>query len=173
MEQSSLYFRCTLTPTQYQAAMAAPAARPREFDDWQQWLERSIGAGEFSEQDLDSGGRGALGEWLEVWTQDTPGSLLQYDAAQGVWQFALLEFTDNYGEMLQLLAPLRRAAQYADPEADSFVLIYSYLWGDGDDAFITLDQQRSQFAEAPSAQQRAEADAVLGGLMHTVQQMYD
>ncbi|WP_255263415.1 hypothetical protein [Pseudomonas aegrilactucae] len=108
-----------------------------------------------------------------MWTQDTPGSLLQYDAAQGVWQFALLEFTDNYGEMLQLLAPLRRAAQYADPEADSFVLIYSYLWGDGDDAFITLDQQRSQFAEAPSAQQRAEADAVLGGLMHTVQQMYD
>ena len=172
MEASSLYLRCTLTPTQYQAAMAAPAAGAGEFDDWQQWLDSKevYGSGVFSKADLEGGDGAPLGALLEAWSDSMHGGLFHYDEARGIFQFALMEFTDNYGEMLQLLAPLRKMAQYAQADADSFLLIYPYIWGGDIDAFMTLDQQRSTFAAVPSEQQRAEADAVFQGMLDNFQE---
>ncbi|KIU46526.1 MULTISPECIES: hypothetical protein [Pseudomonas] len=174
MEASSLYFRCNITPAQYQAAVTSPAAGAGEFDDWQQWLDAAEVHGV---RDLDQKAPEnavALGDLLQGWVDCMYGSLMQYDEASQVWQFALVEFTNNYGEMIQLLAPLRQMAKYAKPESDSFLLVYSYIWGDGDNAFLTLGQQRSQFASGPSPEQRAEADGVLEGLAQALQQQeYD
>ena len=91
----------------------------------------------------------------------------------GVWTFAVLEFTDNYGEMLQLLAPLRQVAHYADVDSDSFLLIYSYIWGNGIDACLSLGQGRSEFIDGPSEAQRAEAAAVLEQLWDSVAAAYE
>ncbi|WP_327439540.1 hypothetical protein [Pseudomonas donghuensis] len=175
MEASSLYIRCNLSPAAYQAVMSAPVANPRQFDDWQRWYDSkdAYGAGELSAHDLDRSTTCSLGDLIAGWVEFSPGSRSHYDEQAGVWTFAVLEFTDNYGEMLQLLAPLRQVAHYADVDSDSFLLIYSYIWGNGIDACLSLGQGRSEFIDGPSEAQRAEADAALEQLWDSVAAAYE
>lgn len=164
-EPSSVYLRCSMTPEQYAQAMAAPLRPAISYSDWQKWFDSKdmYGSARVDAEWLQDSGARSLQEVVQMWT-GTGGSS-QYDPQTGRWQFALLEFTDNYGEMIQLLAPLRSVAPYCQPGSDSFLLIYSYIWGDGDNAYLTLNKQRSQFAVKPTQAQRVEADAALKVLM--------
>lgn len=164
-EPSSVYLRCSMTPEQYAQAMAAPPRPAISYNDWQKWFDSKdmYGSARVDAEWLQDSGARSLQEVVQMWT-GTGGSS-QYDPQTGRWQFALLEFTDNYGEMIQLLAPLRSVAPYCQPGSDSFLLIYSYIWGDGDNAYLTLNKQRSQFAVKPTQAQRVEADAALKVLM--------
>lgn len=169
-EQSSLYVRCTMTSAHYAAAMAAPPGSALGYHDWQQWFHsRGIQVPVTLDKAwLRDSTAPTLQALLQVWSGQ--GTMSRYDEKTGRWQFALFEFTDNYGEMIQLLAPLRSMARYCEADSDSFLVIYSYLWGNGDNAYLTLDHQRSQFAKAPTQVQRAEADAALQGLMDAATQ---
>ena len=162
---SSVYLRCSMTPEQYAQAMAAPPRPAISYSDWQKWFDSKdmYGSARVDAEWLQDSGARSLQEVVQMWT-GTGGSS-QYDPQTGRWQFALLEFTDNYGEMIQLLAPLRSVAPYCQPGSDSFLLIYSYIWGDGDNAYLTLNKQHSRFAVKPTKAQRAEADAALKVLM--------
>lgn len=164
-EPSSVYLRCSMTPEQYAQAMAAPPRPAISYSDWQKWFDSKdmYGSARVDAEWLQDSGARSLQEVVQMWT-GTGGSS-QYDPQTGRWQFALLEFTDNYDEMIQLLAPLRSVAPYCQPGSDSFLLIYSYIWGDGDNAYLTLNKQRSQFAVKPTQAQRVEADAALKVLM--------
>lgn len=154
-----------MTPEQYAKAMAAAPRPAISYSDWQKWFDSKdmYGSARVDAEWLQDSGARSLQEVVQMWT-GTGGSS-HYDPQTGRWQFALLEFTDNYGEMIQLLAPLRSVAPYCQPGSDSFLLIYSYIWGDGDNAYLTLNKQRSQFAGKPTQAQRAEADAALKVLM--------
>ncbi|WP_416759087.1 hypothetical protein ACMGGD_11705 [Pseudomonas sp. BNK-6] len=164
-EPSSVYLRCSMSPEQYAKAMAAAPRPAISYSDWQKWFDSKdmYGSARVDAEWLQDSGARSLQEVVQMWA-GTGGSS-QYDPQTGRWQFALLEFTDNYGEMIQLLAPLRSVAPYCQPGSDSFLLIYSYIWGDGDNAYLTLNKQRSQFAGKPTKAQRAEADAALKVLM--------
>ncbi|QIH05692.1 MULTISPECIES: hypothetical protein [unclassified Pseudomonas] len=164
-EPSSVYLRCTMTPEQYANAMAAAPRPAISYGDWQKWFDSKdmYGSARVDAQWLQDSGARSLQEVVQIWAGQ--GSASHYDPRTGRWQFALLEFTDNYGEMIQLLAPLRGVAAFCQPDSDSFLFIYSYIWGDGDNAYLALDQGRSRFAGGPTAAQRAEADAALEGLM--------
>lgn len=164
-EPSSVYLRCTMTPQQYAKAMAAPPGSARAYNDWQTWFDGQgmYGPGKVQPEWLLDSDAQSLGDLLQAW--DGAGGLSHYDPATGRWQFALLEFTENYGEMIQLLAPLRSVAPYCKADSDSFLFIYSYIWDDGDNAYLTLNQKQSRFAEKPTPAQREEADAALKLLM--------
>ncbi|AXK55127.1 hypothetical protein [Pseudomonas protegens] len=164
-EPSSVYLRCNMTPEQYAQAMAAPPRPAISYSDWQKWFDSKdmYGSARVDAEWLQDSSARSLQEVVQMWA-GTGGSS-QYDPQTGRWQFALLEFTDNYGEMIQLLAPLRSVAPYCQSGSDSFLLIYSYIWGDGDNAYLTFNKQRSQFAGKPTKAQRAEADAALKVLM--------
>ncbi|WP_235777280.1 hypothetical protein [Pseudomonas piscis] len=164
-EPSSVYLRCNMTPEDYAKAMAATPRPALAYGDWQQWFnsKQMYGPGLVDAESLRDSGARSLQETVEIWMG--PGAYSRYDPKAGRWQLALLEFTDNYGEMIQLLAPLRGVAAFCLPDSDSFLFIYSYIWGDGDNAYLALDQGRSRFATGPTPAQRAEADAALEGLM--------
>lgn len=166
-EPSSLYFRCNMTAAQYAEVKAAPPGGAPAFDDWQQWFDSHgmYGPGKVRSEDLRPLVARNLRELVGVsgW-----GTYSEYDEKAGAWRFALLQFSDNYGEMISLLAPLRSVAPYCAADSDSFMLVYSYIWGNGDDAYLTLNG-RSQFAKAPTPAQRQEADAVLAELFKAAQ----
>ncbi|ROL81348.1 hypothetical protein BLX41_05760 [Pseudomonas protegens] len=164
-EPSSVYLRCSMTPEQYAKAMAAPPRPALSYNDWQKWFDSKdmYGSARVDAQSLEDSGAKSLQEVAQMWAG--AGGTSHYDPQTGRWQFALLQFTENYGEMIQLLAPLRSVAPYCQPGSDSFLLIYSYIWGDGDNAYLTLNKQRSRFAVKPTKAQRAEADAALKVLM--------
>ncbi|MGF6594121.1 hypothetical protein [Pseudomonas sp. 2835] len=162
-EPSSLYFRCSMTKAQYATVMAARPGEAAAFTDWQQWFDSKemYGGGKVDTDDL----RPMPAETLsQIAGGGRYGSLSEYDEKAGVWRFALLQFSENYGAMISMLAPLRSVAPYCAADSDSFMLVYSYIWGDGDNAYLTLNG-RSQFAQAPTPAQRAEADAVLAELL--------
>ena len=164
-EPSSVYLRCSMTPEQYAQAMAAPPRPAIAYNDWQKWFDSKdmYGSARVDAESLEDSGAKSLQEVAQMWAG--AGGTSHYDPQTGRWQFALLQFTENYGEMIQLLAPLRSVAPYCQPGSDSFLLIYSYIWGDGDNAYLTLNKQRSRFAVKPTKAQRAEADAALKVLM--------
>ncbi|MGF6205905.1 hypothetical protein ABH906_001911 [Pseudomonas frederiksbergensis] len=161
-EPSSVYLRCTMDPAQYAKAMAAPPGSAHAYSDWQQWFDGvdMSGSGKVDAESLRDSGAQSLEELVQAW-----GGLSRYDQATGSWQYVLPQFSENYGEMIQLLAPLRSVAPYCDANSDSFLLVYSYIWGNGDNAYLPLDKQRSRFAAAPTPAQRKEADAALETLM--------
>lgn len=132
------------------------------YSDWQQWFDGvdMSGSGKVDAESLRDSGAQSLEELVQAW-----GGLSRYDQATGSWQYVLPQFSENYGEMIKLLAPLRSVAPYCDANSDSFLLVYSYIWGNGDNAYLTLDKQRSRFAAAPTPAQRKEADAALETLM--------
>jgi len=164
-EPSSVYLRCSMTPEHYAQAMAAPPRPAIAYNDWQKWFDSKdmYGSARVDAESLEDSGAKSLQEVAQMWAG--VGGTSHYDPQTGRWQFALLQFTENYGEMIQLLAPLRSVAPYCQPGSDSFLLIYSYIWGDGDNAYLTLNKQRSRFAVKPTKAQRAEADAALKVLM--------
>ncbi|WP_244997586.1 hypothetical protein [Pseudomonas viridiflava] len=164
-EPSSVYMRCTISPAQYAKAMAAPPGSALAYSDWQNWFDgrKMYGSGKVDVQSLRDSGAQSLEELVKSWVG--AGGLSHYDKKTGRWQFALLLFTENYGEMIQLLAQLRSVAPYCEAESDSFLIIYSYVWGNGDNAYITLNNQRSEFAAEPTSVQREESDAALKTLM--------
>lgn len=167
-EPSSVYLRCTMTAEQYAKAMAAPPGSALAYSDWQAWFDSQgpSGLGPVELEWLrDYSAAPSLQALVQLWLG--AGGTSRYDPQTGSWQFALLEFTDNYGEMIQLLAPLRGVASYCQPQSGSFLFIYSYFWGNGDNAYLTLDNQRSQFAPGPTPAQRSEADAALKVLMES------
>lgn len=167
-EPSSVYLRCSMTPEHYAQAMAAPPRPAIAYNDWQKWFDSKdmYGSARVDAESLEDSGAKSLQEVAQMWAG--AGGTSHYDPQTGRWQFALLQFTENYGEMIQLLAPLRSVAPYCQPGSDSFLLIYSYIWGDGDNAYLTLNKQRSRFAVKPTKAQRAEADAALKVLMDAV-----
>ena len=164
-EPSSVYLRCSMTPEHYAQAMAAPPRPAIAYNDWQKWFDSKdmYGSARVDAESLEDSGAKSLQEVAQM--RAGVGGTSHYDPQTGRWQFALLQFTENYGEMIQLLAPLRSVAPYCQPGSDSFLLIYSYIWGDGDNAYLTLNKQRSRFAVKPTKAQRAEADAALKVLM--------
>ncbi|WP_446439544.1 hypothetical protein [Pseudomonas sp. 910_21] len=164
-EPSSVYLRCSMTPEHYAQAMAAPPRPAIAYNDWQKWFDSKdmYGSARVDAESLEDSGAKSLQEVAQMWAG--AGGTSHYDPQTGRWQFVLLQFTENYGEMIQLLAPLRSVAPYCQPGSDSFLLIYSYIWGDGDNAYLTLNKQRSRFAVKPTKAQRAEADAALKVLM--------
>lgn len=167
-----MYLRCTISPDQYAKAMAAPPGAALTYHDWQKWFDGKgmYGPGTVDAESLRDSGATSMADLVQAWVG--AGALSRYDPTSGRWQFALLQFTDNYGEMIQLLAPLRGIAPYCTAEADSFLLIYSYVWGNGDNAYLTLTKKRSRFAAAPTPAQRVEADAALEALLKAKMSSY-
>lgn len=164
-EPASVYLRCTMSPEQYAAAMAAPLGQARDFDDWQNWFDGAdlYGSGKVDADSLRDADTANLEQLTGAWVGRH--DLSSYDKKTGRWQFALLQFTENYGEMIQLLAPLRAVAPYCAPDSDSFLLIWGPVWGNGVNAYLPLNHKRSRFEAKPTPAQLKEADAVLDTLM--------
>lgn len=167
-EPSSVYLRCTMGPEAYHAFLASRPVAARAHGDWQAWFDsrRLHGPGRVEAGHLRDSGATSVSELLKRWMP--PGdrnAASSYDTRTKTWRFAMLLFTDNLGEMIQLLAPLRGVAPYCARNSGSFLFIYPYLWGGEPDAFLLLDQGKSRFAAGPTTAQRTEAERHLDGLL--------
>lgn len=55
----------------------------------------------------------------------------QYDAISQDWIFVSVFFSENYTEILPMLAFLKELAHYQDHDDKGTAIIYDFLWGDG------------------------------------------
>ncbi|MGH8081407.1 MAG: hypothetical protein ACREP7_12610 [Lysobacter sp.] len=156
-EPASLYARFTLSHEQYEAFMNSAPARPASFDDWQSWFDAHSLAGDGRVPgailgDLDAA---RVADVIKAWREDewTGTPPVEYDEIKQTLRIAMLQASENFHEMLRILTPLRGASAYNDPAADDFIVIFDFLWGDGEiSAYLALHNGASGFAgECPPA----------------------
>lgn len=169
-EPSTLYARFTVTPEEHAAFLSAAPVSPTAFADWQDWFDtrRMYGDGRVKPEDLVGDGSPTVGAALQGWADGEWNAMRSdYDEATGRLRIVILQLTENYGEMIAVLAPLRGAARHNDPGADDFVLVYPYLWEPAPhfNAYLTFGGGASRFVETPPAAHKAEADAYISALL--------
>lgn len=56
----------------------------------------------------------------------------QYDNGAGHWTFVALMYSENYTEILPMLALLKHMATYQGKDGSGVALVYDFYWGDHD-----------------------------------------
>lgn len=170
-EPSSLYARLTFDPDAFESFLRSAPARPAAFGDWQAWFDRHAMAGgnrvpESILADLDAE---RVSQVLDGWRQDARAGMppVDYDAATGVCRIAMLQASENFHEMLRLLAPLRGASAWNRPDADDFIVILDFLWGGGEtvSAYVSLRDGESRMPDDVPDAHRDEAIRCLEGVL--------
>ncbi|QQP96703.1 hypothetical protein [Lysobacter enzymogenes] len=165
-EPASLYARFTLSHEQYQAFMSSAPARPAGFDDWQPWFDRQqmSGGNRVPPEILADLDAASVAEVVKAWREDawTGTPPVEYDEIRRTLRIAMLQASENYHEMLRLLTPLRGAARFNDPDADDFVVILDFLWGEEEiNACLRFGDGASRFEESCAPEHLDEARAYL------------
>ncbi|QWP75810.1 hypothetical protein J5226_19695 [Lysobacter sp. K5869] len=165
-EPASLYARFTLSHEQYEAFMNSAPARPSAFADWQSWFDRRemSGGNRVPPEILADLDAVSVADVIKAWRADawTGTPPIEYDEIRRTLRIAMLQASENYHEMLRLLAPLRGAARFNEPGADDFVVILDFLWGDGDiNAYLRFGDGASRFDEACAPEHLDEARGYL------------
>lgn len=173
-EPASLYARFTLSHEQYEAFMNSTPARPASFDDWQAWFDTRpmAGDGKVTPEMLIELNAPSVADVIKVWRKDTWTGTppIEYDELRGTLRIAMLQASENYIEMLGLLAPLRGAAAFNDHAADDFVLIFDFIWGGGEiDAYVLLADGASRFGDECTSGHLREAQDYLQEAMEYLQ----
>ncbi|SHN33810.1 hypothetical protein [Chitinophaga sp. CF418] len=69
---------------------------------------------------------------LEIFPNDaTIGKDEQMEQGNEEWVFCVVFFSENYEEILPMLAWLKSIAPYMDAEGEGVALIYDFFWGSG------------------------------------------
>ncbi len=165
-EPASLYARFTLDHERYEAFMNSAPAQPAHFDDWQLWFDRRAmcGGSQVPPEILADFEAASVAEVIKAWREDawTGTPPVEYDETRRTLRIAMLQASENYHEMLRLLAPLRGAARFNQPGADDFVVILDFLWDEQEvQAYLRLGDGASRFDEDCAPQHLEEARAYL------------
>lgn len=173
-EPSSLYARFSMSHEQYEAFMTSTPASPRFFVDWQNWFDHQG----VPEPVLAEGGvlsdlpESTVADCIKAWREDewTGTPPIEYDEMSRTLRIAMLRTSENYHEMLRILTPLRGACAFNVEDADDFVLIFDYLWGDDTvNAYVRFRDGRSRFEHELDEEHRAEAEAYLDDAVNYIQ----
>jgi hypothetical protein len=87
-------------------------------------------------------------EIVDFWINQTETiSFSDYDEKNEIWHFGMLLFSENYMEMVPMLAFLRSVETFKENDDSDFILIYNYLWGDdkGVSAYLKFTNQQTVF----------------------------
>lgn len=165
-EPASLYARFTLSHEQYEAFMNSAPVRPGGFADWQSWFDRRdmAGGNRVPAEILGDFDAVSVAEVIKAWREDawTGTPPVEYDEIRRTLRIAMLQASENYHEMLRLLAPLRGAARYNDPGADDFVVILDFLWDEREiNAYLRFGDGASRFDPTCAPEHLDEARAYL------------
>lgn len=161
-EPASLYARLTLDRDAYAAFLRSRPTSTGAYDDWQAWLDcQQMASPPLDAGVLDSAPlAGSVAEVFDAWHSDAafgaPPIVLHAD---GRCRVTLMLATENYAELVHMLAPLRGAAAWTHPDADDFILVTDFLWSDDAPpmACMRLSGGTSAFLHAVPDPWRAEA----------------
>jgi hypothetical protein len=106
----------------------------RDFSDWMDW----IGAAKMHGPGLAPDAIAEIGkrtrkrpavEAIRSWTEDTWSiGRSVYDDVIETWRFGVLQFSQNYGEFLEFLPPLRAIDRFKDRPGADILLVYNFIW---------------------------------------------
>ncbi|SFS71409.1 hypothetical protein [Sphingobacterium wenxiniae] len=130
-EPNSLYVKIKIKKENLQQFFQQKPSAPVIDDNWRTWwTSREM----YSKQELQhlpvyrtQTNRQIIDEFLGY--RDM-GTFEGYDAHSECWTFISVFFSENYGEILPMLALLKDLATYQDEGDVGIALIYDHQWGD-------------------------------------------
>ncbi len=163
-EPSSLYARVHLSAPALRAFMESPLARPTAYSDWRGWLDRASFHGTIRDAEIaamPTGAEPSVRAALAALCRPLPYEPAQerYDPVTQTWTLAVLQFSENYYDFIDILTIIRAIAAYKDLPGEDVILIYPFLWGGEPEVYLRVTAGASHFAPQVPGEMIAEADA--------------
>lgn len=163
-EPSSVYARVHLSAPALGAFMESLLARPATYADWRGWLDRASFHGTISDVEIaamPAGAEPSVRAVIDALCRPVAYEPARehYDPVTQTWTLAVLQFSENYYDFIDILTIIRAIAAYKDLPGEDVLLIYLYLWGGDPEAYLRIAEGASHFAPQTPGEVIAEADA--------------
>ncbi|WP_104385419.1 hypothetical protein [Sphingobacterium sp. HMA12] len=136
MELDSLYIKIQIEKARLNEFFAAQPISPNYDDNWSQWWESRQMYSKTALEIIPGYSQARNREVFDNLLKDRfYGAKEHYDEEKQHWTFAALNFSENYHEILPMLALLKQLEGYA---LDGFALIFDWMWG-GDTVMAYVD----------------------------------
>lgn len=168
-----LYLKVSISRPNLEAFLQSEAGSADCFDDFERWLDLNRRwRGNMTWRELCELGQGTTAQaWVDGWSRHlrSPARNL-YDEVTQTWNLAVLEFAESREWVIGALNVLRRIADFKDLPGPDHLLIYEYLFEQGNVvATVELLPGQSRILPGePPAGLTVEADRVMGGLLRAM-----
>lgn len=136
MELDSLYMSIHIEKSRLNAFFASKPISPKKDDNWSQWWESRQMYSKTALENIPSYSHSCIREVFDDLLKDPfYGAKEHYDEERQHWTFAVLNFSENYHEILPMLALLKQLEGHV---LDGYALIFDWMWG-GDTVMAYLD----------------------------------
>lgn len=141
-EPSSLFARMSISKENLEAFLSSAPKKPYLNNSWINWWNsrQMVSPRPLTPEDLyaykDVSNKAILEGWQE---EKNTGTFYDYDEATQTLNLGIIFFSENFGEMIPMLALLFDLADYKNDNPDDFAIVYPYFWGDQQlDAWISF-----------------------------------
>lgn len=172
-EPCQLYLRVSISRPRMEAFLRSEAGSAAAFDDLQDWLDGSRSwRSALTWPELCELGEGTTAEaWITGWRDHRRSPALnEYNEQSQTWTLAVLEFAQSSDWVIGAVNVLRRIADFKDLPGVGYLLIYEYLFEQGEVlATVELESGHSRILqEPPPPGLIAEADWAMNGLLRAM-----
>lgn len=172
-EPCQLYLRVSISRARLEAFLESEAGAADAFDDFQPWLRANRRwKSELTWREICDLGQGTTAAaWITGWRDHRRSPALNdYDEASGTWTLAVLEFAESNEWVMGAVNVLRRVADFKDLPGTDYLLIYEYLFEQGDVlAAVALTPGESHILQEPPPHRLiAEADRTMSSLLRAM-----
>ncbi|GIQ61284.1 hypothetical protein Flavo103_44190 [Flavobacterium collinsii] len=139
-EQSSLYCKVKITKPRLETFLNSASEKLVLDGNWLEWWENRTMYSKmtptakelYAYNDLTN--YAIFKEWYEA---EQTFAFSDYDETTQQWHLGILLFSENYLEMLPMLAFIKSMEAYVTESIDNFAIVYPFFWGDTNvDVFI-------------------------------------
>ncbi len=148
-EPSSLFARINIKKHKLDEFFKSKPEQSKLDDNWLKWWNSKAmyGNPELTQAAIraydDSTNEGIINAWKDM---EQSFTFSDYDLENEIWHFGIIEFTDNYFEMIPALVFLKSVSIFKEKNPDDFAIIYDYFWGGNEvNAFIEYRNNKSFF----------------------------
>ncbi|MBW8683085.1 hypothetical protein [Chitinophaga rhizophila] len=127
-ELSSLFVKLKMKQDSLKRFFEARPAAPIPDEDWAAWWNSRDMYSKSTLQDIPMSSAASNGEVFESCLQ-APETFSLIKTEEDIYIFTSLMFSENYYEILPMLAVLKSVAQYMEPGEEGVAFIYDYFWG--------------------------------------------
>lgn len=146
-EPCSFYMKITIKNDDFQRLMKAEPTQPSLNDNWRLWWDsrRMYGKTELTNNELRAYNNASNQDLIDGWLKaEGAYAYSEYNEKSETWNFGIIEFGENYLEIIPQLAFALSIIEYKTFSPDDFAIVYPYFWGDsGVMAYIRYEQDRA------------------------------
>lgn len=149
-ELYSLFVKVKISKDQLHKFKSSRPVAPALNSSWTNWWDSREMYDKHALQVVQSYYADSYGQVIQgIIDEKFSGSQELYDPNSGIWYFYVLQFSENYQEIIPMMAMLKDLAHYLEPEATGHAFLYDYMWESKEVMFeITYQNKEAKLTSA-------------------------